>query len=182
VRLARTLAKAVVTLAVIAVTLGGAVALGGTLFEPPPRDAADFAARVEAGSTPAPPVEKRTKAERAYVLAVSELCKDRNERVSDLEQRVSAADEVGRTRGWRQIQAEHAEAFAALKPPKRFGPIAARVGALDRGMLDLAGGALEAHRNGDREAFEARLAAAKLLDGRYDQAVLGLDAPACAAA
>jgi hypothetical protein len=181
VRLAQTLAKAVVILAVIAATLGGAAALGSTLFEAPPRDAAEFAARVEAGSIHAPPAEKRTQAERTYILAVGALCAERNEQVRDLEQRVPAYDEVGRTRGRRRIQADHAEAFAALAPPKRFRPIAARVAALDQGILDLADGALKARRRGDREAFEAKREAAELLDARYDQAVLGLDAPVCAA-
>lgn len=182
VRLVRTLAKAVVILALTAVALGGAAALGGTLFDAPPRDAAEFAARVEAGSTHALPPETRTKAERAYILAAAELCTKRNERLRDLELRVQADDEVGRTQGWRRIQAEHAQAFADLTPPTRLRPLAARVATLEQGLLDLADGALAAHRNGDAKVFEAQLEAAKLLDGRYDQAVLGLDAPVCAAA
>ena len=74
VRLAQTLVKAAVILALIAATLGGAVALGSTLFEAPPRDAAEFAARIEAGSTHAPPSAKHSVDERRYILAVSELC------------------------------------------------------------------------------------------------------------
>ena len=109
-RLVQTLAKAVVILAVIAATLGGAVALGSTLFESPPRDAAEFAARVEAGSTYAPPAETRTAAERRYILAVGELCAERNEQVHDLEERVPAADSVGRLRGWRRRHDTHAPA------------------------------------------------------------------------
>lgn len=182
VRLAQTLAKAAVILAVIAATLGGAVALGSTLFESPPRDAAEFAARIEAGSTHAPPAEKRTAAERDYILAISELCAGRNERIRDLDGRVAEADRVGRLRAWRAIQAGHAEDFAALTPPRRFRADAARAAALDQGMIDLADGALEARRGDDREAFEAKTRAAELLGAQYDQTMLRLEAPACAAA
>jgi hypothetical protein len=182
VRLAQTLVKAAVILAIIAATLGGAVALGSTLFESPPRDAAEFAARVEAGSRHAPPAEKRTAAERRYVLAVTGVCEERNEQVRDLEHRVSANDEIGRTRGLRGIQADYAEGFAALEPPKRFRSTAARMTTLDQGMLDLADDALEARLAGDRELFEAKLAAAGLLDARYDEAARALGMPVCAAA
>ena len=44
---------------------------------------------------------------------------------------------------------------------------------LDRGMLALTDEALEARRAGDRELFEAKLAAAELLDARYDEAARG---------
>ena len=182
VRLAQTLAKAAVILAIIAATLGGAVALGSTLFDSPPRDAADFAARIEAGSTHAPPAEKRTADERRYVLAVSGLCAERNERIRDLEREVSAADEVGRLRGWHRIEAAYAKGFAALSPPKRFRPTAAGMSTVDQGMLDLADAALEARRAGDRETFEAKRAAAELLDARYDEAARALGAPVCTAA
>ena len=117
-RLAQTLVKAAVILALIAATLGGAVALGSTLFEAPPRDAAEFAARVEAGSTHAPPAVRRTAAERRYILDVSELCAKRNERLRDLELRVAEADRVARLRAWRAIQADYATDFEALTPPR----------------------------------------------------------------
>lgn len=182
VRLFQTLAKAVVILAVIAATLGGAVALGSTLFESPPRDAAEFAARIEAGSLHAPPPEKRTAAERRYILEIGELCAERNEQVRDLEGRVPAADPVARVRGWRRIQEAHAEAFAAVKAPPAFGEGATRVTALDESLVELADSALEAWRAGDREAFEAKLAAAELVDARYDAAVRALGAAVCAAA
>jgi hypothetical protein len=181
VRLLNTLAKAVVILAVIALTLGGAAALGSTLFESPPRDAADFAARVEAGSTHAPPVEKRTQAERRYLLAAGELCRERNEQVQKLEDRVPAADTVQRVRSWRRIQAAHTEAFAALEAPRSLRAGAERVTTLDESMVALADSALAAWQAGDRDAFDAKIAAAKLLDARYDVAVRVLDVPVCAA-
>jgi hypothetical protein len=179
VRLVQTLVKAGVILAVIAATLGGAVALGSTLFDAPPRDAAEFAAQIEAGSTHAPPSRKRTAAERRYLLDLGDLCAARNERLRGLERRVKSVDVVGRLRGWRAIFADYSEDFGALATPRRYQAAADRVGDLGRAMLDLTDGALEARRGGDREGFEAKTRAAELLDARYDQAVLHLDAPAC---
>jgi hypothetical protein len=181
-RLAQTIAKAMVILAVIAVTLGGAVALGSTLFDSPPRNAAEFAAQVEAGSTHAAPAVRRTAAERSYVLALSDLCADRAERLRDLERRVKEGDELGRLRGQRAILAAYAEDFVALAPPRRFRADAREAAALDQGMLDLADGALAARRAGDRETYEAKLRAAELLRARYNRAMAELDAPACTAA
>jgi hypothetical protein len=182
VRLVQTLVKAGLILAVIAATLGGAVALGSTLFDAPPRDAAEFAAQIEAGSTHAPPTQKRTADERRYVLDLGDLCAARNERLRGLERRVKSVDVVGRLRGWRAIFADYSEGFAALAPPRRYQAAADRVGDLGQAMLDLTDGALEAKRAGDREGFEAKTRAAELLDARYDQAVLHLDAPACVTA
>ena len=181
VRLAQTLVKAAVILALIAATLGGAVALGSTLFEPPPRDAAEFAARIEAGSTHAAPAERRTAAERRYILDVSELCAERNERARDLELKVSEADEIAWLRAWRVIQADYAADFEALPPPRVFREDAARAIALDQSMLDLTADALEARRSGNREAYETKMRAAELLGEQSDAAMVSLEAPVCAA-
>ena len=181
VRLAQTLVKASLILAVIAATLGGAVALGSTLFEAPPRDAAEFAARVEAGSIHAPAAAKRSAAERRYILAVSELCAGRNERLRDLEARVAEADVVARLRGWRAIQARYAADFAALTPPRELRADASQARSLDKGMLDLSAEALEARRADDRDGFDTKAKAVELLGARRDQAMLRLEAPACAA-
>jgi hypothetical protein len=179
VRLVRTLVKAASILAVIALALGGAVALGSTLFEAPPRDAAEFAARVEAGSRHAQSTQKRTVGERRYVLALAELCTERNERLGDLERTVAEADRVRRLRAWRAVFADYAEDFAALAPPRRYRADARRAAALAQGMLDLTDGALEARRDGDRETFEAKAKGVELLDARHDQAVGRLGAPIC---
>ena len=180
-KIVQTLVKAAVILALIAATLGGAVALGSTLFEPPPRDAADFAARVEAGSTHAPLSAKRTAAERRYVLEVSELCAKRNERVRNLALRVSEDDRVAWIRAWRAIHTDYAADFEALPPPRVFRQGAARAIALDQSMLDLTAGALEARRSGDRDGFATKVAAAELLQEQSDAAMLALDTPVCAA-
>ncbi len=181
VRLAQTLAKAAVILALIAVTLGGAVALGSTLFESPPRDAAEFAARIEAGSTHAPQAAKRTVAERRYILDLSELCAERNERLQNFETRVAEADQVARLRGWRAIQADYAANFEELTPPRLFRQGAVRAIALDQSMIDLADDALVARRAGDRDSFEAKAEAVELLRQQRDAAMVRLDAPVCAA-
>jgi len=71
VRLARPFLKLITVLAIVAVAFGGAVALASTLFEGPPKDAADFAARVEAGSEHAKPPERSTAAERGRSCSAS---------------------------------------------------------------------------------------------------------------
>lgn len=181
VRLAQTLVKASVILAVIAATLGGAVALGGTLFEPPPRDAAEFAARIEAGSKHAPPPVKRTAAERRYLLDVGEVCAERNERLRNLELRVSEANEVGWLRAWRTIQANYAADFKALAPPRAFRDGAARAASLEREMIDLVDEALAARSSGDRDGFATKAQAAELLGEQYDATMRQLETPVCAA-
>jgi len=180
VRLTQTLVKAIVILTVITVALGGAVALGSTLFESPPRDAAEFAARVEAGSTHAAPSEKRTGAERRYVLELNELCARTNESIADLERRVAAADRIARLRSWQRIFARFDRGFRALAAPRRYREDAARAAGLVSAMLELSDGTLEARRQGDRETFDARVKAGELLDARLDQTMLRLEAPVCA--
>lgn len=181
VRLAQTLVKAAVILALIAATLGGAVALGSTLFEAPPRDAAEFAARIEAGSTHAPPSAKHSVDERRYILAVSELCAKQNERLRELETRVSEADPVATLRGWRAIHLDYASDFAALASPRVFRVTAARAKELDRSMLALAADALGARGSGDWESFETKARAVELLGQQHDAAMIELEAPVCTA-
>lgn len=84
-RLARKLAKTVIVLAVAAAALGGAVALGSTLFERPPRDAAEFAARADGvaatgrrAGTALPAGKRRSTAAKArarYVRALDASCR-----------------------------------------------------------------------------------------------------------
>ena len=78
----------------------------------------------------APPPEERTAAERRYVLTVGALCAERNEKPATSNAR-SAADQVGKARAWRRIEAEHAEDFEALKAPKRFRSTAERMTTLE---------------------------------------------------
>jgi hypothetical protein len=180
VRLARSLVKATAILTVVAATLGGAVALGSTLFPRPPRDAAEFAARVEAGSSHAPPPEKRTKVERRYVLSLASLCARTRDAFVELEHDADGLTPAGHLRRWRAIVARFDASFRALQAPARYRADAARVAALDGGMLALADAALAARRRGDRETYATKVRAAALLDARFDERMRGLDAPACA--
>ncbi len=93
VRLARKLLKTVVVLAVAAAALGGAAALGSSLFERPPRDAAEFAARTRgetngagAAATSAGANERRpgAKARRRFVRALEASCRQQLEDVEAL--------------------------------------------------------------------------------------------------
>ena len=88
VRLARKLLKTVVVLAVAAAALGGAAALGSSLFERPPRDAAEFAARAGgAGGAGAPAradARRPARAKRRYVRALEASCRQQLEDVEAL--------------------------------------------------------------------------------------------------
>jgi hypothetical protein len=68
---AKKLFKALVVLALVVAALGGAAAVGSTLFANPPRDAAEFAEWIEAGSrhidpNRKPPKAKKKPADRAH--------------------------------------------------------------------------------------------------------------------
>jgi hypothetical protein len=180
VRLARSLVKAVVVLAVVAGALGGAAALGSSLFPRPPRDAAEFAALVEAGSTHALPAEGRTRAERRYVLRLLALCQRTAEARARLERDRGALTRPAYVRAWRSVLASFDEGFRALDAPERYRADADRIASLDRALLDLADRALEARKAGDRAGFDDRLEAQELLQARFDETMQRLDAPACA--
>lgn len=129
-KLVKTLGVAVLAAAV----LGGAAALGSNLFESPPRDAEEFAERVEAGSThidpnrkpvvvpkkhekTAHPVAERkpTAAERRYVRTMNAWCVQQEKDVAAL-QPVYGEDPLGvylsLSRRWR------ARVAALVAPPR----------------------------------------------------------------
>lgn len=179
-RLARSLVKVVVVLAVVAGALGGAVALGSSLFPRPPRDAAEFAALVEAASTHALPPERRTRAERRYVLRLLALCRRTEEARAALEHERAELTKPAYVRKWRNVLAGFDGSFRALEAPERYRADANRIASLDRALLDLADRALEARRAGDPAGFDDRLQAKELLQARFDETMRLLDAPACA--
>jgi hypothetical protein len=176
-RLVRNLVKTVAILVIAVAVLGGAAALGGTIFEAPPRDAAEFEARVEAGSTHAAPTEKRTDAERAYALALNDLCARTDEARADVKRTVLGT--VPLLRAGQRLLTDFDEEFQKLAPPRRYRAAAADVVQLDRGMLGLVEGALAARAAGDRETYEAKLQARELLAERFRAVTSRLDAPAC---
>jgi hypothetical protein len=176
-RLVRNLAKTIAILVIAVAVLGGAAALGSTIFEAPPRDAAEFEARVEAGSIHAAPAEKRTQTERAYALALNDLCSRTDKARADVERTVLG--KVPLLRAGQRLLADFDQEFSELAPPRRYREAAADVAHLDRGMLDLVDGALAAHAAGDLETYEAKLAARELLAARFRATMVRLDAPAC---
>jgi hypothetical protein len=133
-----------------AAALGGAAALGSNLFETPPRDAAEFAERVEAGSTHIDPNRKRPAvqkkhgkkatqkrvsaaqlaAERRYARTLDSWCVQQEREVAALGSGWYADDYLGRmlalSQSWRAR-------VAALRPPARLRGKAARyLGAWER--------------------------------------------------
>lgn len=179
-RLVRNLVKTIAVLVAAVAVLGGAAALGGTIFEAPPRDAAEFEARVEAGSAHADPTEKRTEAERGYALDLNDLCSRTDKARADVKRTVLGT--VPLLRAGQKLLADFDEEFHELTPPRRYREAAADVVQIDRGMLDLVDGALAARAAGDRETYEAKLEAKELLADRFRAAMAQLDAPACATA
>lgn len=134
------LVKTLGVAALAASALGGAAALGGTLFESPPRDAAEFAERVEAGSThvdpnrrhlPAPKkrakkahakaAQRRTAAERTYARTMNAWCVRQEQDVAQLN--IYASDGLS---SWLSLSRNWRARVAALRPPPRFRDEAAR--------------------------------------------------------
>jgi hypothetical protein len=180
VRLARPLLKLIIILAIVAAAFGGAVALASTLFEGPPRDAAEFAARVEAGSEHAKPPERSTAAERRYVLDLNDLCDRTDDAYLELRRNQAGKARLQRLRSWRAVFAGFEREFKALTPPKRDRIEAGNVMRLNRSTLALTDSAIAALRAGDEGGYEAKVAATKLIDARFDQAIRRLGAPSCA--
>jgi hypothetical protein len=180
VRLARPFLKLMTVLAIVAAAFGGAVALASTLFERPPRDAAEFAQRVEDGSKHAKPPERATAAERQYVLDLNDLCQRTDDAYQEARRNQAGKARLQRLRSWRAVFAEFDREFRAITPPKRDRLEAANVARLNRSTLALTDGAIAALRAGDEDGYDAKVAATKLIDVRFDQAMRRLGAPACA--
>lgn len=177
-RLARQLVKAVVVLAFAAVGLGGAAALGSTLFEEPPRDAADFAHRIEAGSERADD-RKRTKAERRYARELNALCL----RQRPAEHALGKPLTVGEIPAWyrraKPVFSRHRAQFAALRPPRSHRDEVDELLTLERRAIDLFDRLVARLRSGDRAAFdETRLAGDRLSD-RAEQILVELGGLGC---
>ena len=178
-RLARPLLKLVTVLAIVAAAFGGAVALASTLFDKPPRDAAEFAAIIDAASKHAPPPERSTAAERGYVLALNDLCDRTDDAYDDLRRNAAGKARLQRLRAWRPVFARFDREFRALTPPKRDRVDAATVGRLNGSTLALTDGAIAALRAGDEDGYDAKVAATELIDSRFDEAMRRLGAPSC---
>jgi hypothetical protein len=180
VRLARPLLKLITIVAIVAAAFGGAVALASTLFERPPRDAAEFAERVMDGSEHAEPPERATAAERQYVLDLNDLCDRTDDAYLQARRDQAGKTRLQRLRSWRAVFADFDRRFQALTPPKRDRLETANVTRLNRSTLALTDGAIAALRAGDEDEYEAKVTATKLIDTRFDQAIRRLGAPSCA--
>jgi hypothetical protein len=159
------LVKALGAAGLAAAALGGAAALGNNLFEAPPRDAAEFAEWVEAGSIHIDPNRKRPvaqkkkakaakkrvspaqlAAERRYGRTLNGYCIQQERDVAELAGGWYAQDYLDRvltlSRSWRVR-------VAALSPPPRFRAKAARyLGAWAR-LEDLTVRLVRANARGD---------------------------------
>lgn len=152
-RLARTLLKAVIVLAFAAAALGGAAALGSTLFERPPRDAADFAQRVEAASERAVG-EKRTRAERRFARRLTALCLRQRPAEDALGVPASPAEIPGWYRSAKPVLLRHRAQLAALETPRGYRDEVRELLTLDRRAVALFDRLVERLGAGDRAAFE----------------------------
>ena len=175
-RFARSLLKAVVVLAFAAAALGGAAALGSTLFEQPPRDAAEFAQRIEAGSTrherEGTPL---TTAEKRYVRRVNALCARYDARTDTLAGRKPAAVLSGIVRERRTF----VERFEALGTPDRFAKPAERLLAVEAEVQPLLQEVAEALRRGAAEPPPELKRRLEQLDAGYDVLLRDLRARKC---
>jgi hypothetical protein len=135
----KTLVKVLALAALAASALGGAAALGSTLFQSPPRDAAEFAARVDEGSThwddlesdeaeatPAAtkPVRRTWKgrpvAERRFLRALDRICLDSSQKLDGLEKPRRARARAAYLTRWLHVSARYQKRARKLDRPKRL--------------------------------------------------------------
>jgi hypothetical protein len=157
-RLVKVLVKVLVVAGLAGGTLGGAAALGSTLWDSPPRDAAEFAERVEAGSThigteatrrvkgavavqgdedarrEKPKVKRRLRATRAelrYAHALDKMCVQAEDELRALGQPRSLVDVEEHVNRALALWNRYEARFAAREPPQRFRDEAAEMRDLD---------------------------------------------------
>ncbi|MGH3037123.1 MAG: hypothetical protein ACRDMU_08070 [Gaiellaceae bacterium] len=177
-RLVRTLLKAVVVLAFAAAALGGAAALGSTLFEEPPRDAADFAQRVQAASERTGDT-KRTKAERRYARALNALCLRQRPAEEALGTPKSVAEIPAWYRRAKPVFRRHRAQFAARRPPRSYRDEVAELLALERRAIRLFDRLVARLGAGDRAAFDEMRLGSERLSGRSEQLLVALGGLGC---
>ncbi|MGH3019826.1 MAG: hypothetical protein ACRDOP_13555 [Gaiellaceae bacterium] len=177
-RLARTLLKAAVVLAFAAVALGGAAALGSTLFEQPPRDAADFAQRVEAASERADD-RKPSKAERRYARALNALCLRQRPAEETLGEPETVAEIPAWYRRAKPVFSRHRAQFAALRRPRSYRDEVDELLALERQAIGLFDRLVERLRSGDRAAFDEMRLASDRLSARSEELLVQLGGLGC---
>jgi hypothetical protein len=164
-----------------------AAALGSTLFEAPPKDAAEFAARVAAGSERANRNDskgkttgrKRSADERRFVRQLNAMCSRQERELDRLPTPRTIEETLDFLRRALVIGSRHHEEARRLHPPKRFRDEFAQLLALDESGF----AALEAMRSAlarhDQPAYEAALAKVNALSARGDRIVRRVGATAC---
>ncbi|MGH3035480.1 MAG: hypothetical protein ACRDON_13135 [Gaiellaceae bacterium] len=188
-RLVNVLVKVLVVAGVAGGMLGGAAALGSTLFEAPPHDAAEFAERVEAGSTHWDDIEttevkgavagrkqRRTPAERRYVRELNSLCRRGGLRLEPPKTQAAAVrflEQLAVTIGAQM------DALPALRPPRSYRDEAARLVRLGRSNARVLDEAADAVRRDDARAYQAIKAKGARLDARMLAIYRRLGAGAC---
>jgi hypothetical protein len=178
VRLARSLLKVTIVLVLAGGALGGAAALGSTLFEQPPRDAAEFARRVEAASKRAAD-QKRTGAERRYARRLNALCLRRRAADDDLAMPRSAAEIPAWYRRARPVFLRRAAQIAALHPPRSYRAQVEELLALDRQAIAAFDRLVERLRSGDRAALEEMRLGIERLADRAENRLVALGGLGC---
>jgi hypothetical protein len=178
VRLARTLLKAVIVLAFAAAALGGAAALGSTLFEQPPRDAAEFAQRIEAGSERAVD-EQRTRAERRYARRLNALCLRQRPAEDALGLPDSATEIPAWYRRAKPVFLRHRTQLAALDPPRSYRDEVRELITLDRRAVAFFDRLVERLGSGDRAAFEEMRLGIERMSDRGEELLVQLGGLGC---
>jgi hypothetical protein len=176
-RLVRRLFKLLVVVAAAAAVLGGAAALGSTLFEAPPRDAAEFAARVAAGSERSKP--ERTRAEARYVRKLNALCSRVNGNFEALPRPHGLEEFVPYLESWQRLYRRFDADFRALPAPPRFRADARRIVELDRAALRVGAAAERAARRGHRHSFSVSVEESRKLDRSFDRVMRRIGATVC---
>ena len=177
-RLARSLIKALIVLAVAAGALGGAAALGSTLFEEPPRDAAEFAQRVENGSERAVD-EKRTRAERRFARRLTALCLRQRPAEDELGVPASVAELPALYRRARPVALRHRAQVAALETPRSHRDEMRELLSLDRRSVALLDRLVERLAAGDRAAFEEMRLGLDRIKARSDELLARVGGVGC---
>jgi hypothetical protein len=186
-RLVRRLINVLVAAAVAGGALGGAAALGSTLFENPPRDAAEFAQWVEAGSTQAdadadrakPAARGPTPAERRYVRRLNAMCARQEREAEALRHPRTRREMLEYIERSLPMARRHHEEFRRLDPPRSYRDESARLLALDRSGLRTIEAMRSAFLRRDRGAYEASVAKLNLLVIRLDRIFRRMRADSC---
>jgi hypothetical protein len=178
VRLVRTLLKAVIVLAFAAAALGGAAALGSTLFEQPPRDAAEFAQRIEAASERVDD-KKRSRAERRYARRLNALCL----RQRPAEDALGLPDSPAEIPTWyrraKPVFLRHRAQLAALDPPRSYRDEVQELLTLDGRAVALFDRLVERLGSGDRAAFEEMRLGIERMSDRSEELLVQLGGLGC---